>query len=333
MPDGTYQLLKNLTVKNKGTPDYALFSGDAGIEIIENRSLIPVIALGDMNETLEKLETYRTRGYNRVILAGDEKEIPDEIRSMLEDINYTTQRMSKEDKSYGDWIRELTGLKNSPTLQFDPMGECQYDAQITGGASTLQEAENEIRDIKVLLTSGNLPVEAEISGETIVPATLGERFLFDATIAGVFAIIVVALVVFLRYKKLFIVMPLLMTGMSEILIILGIGSLLRQDIDLPAIAGIITAIGTGVDHQIVITDETLKKGRKKEIVSVTEQINRAFFIIFTAAATTIAAMLPLMSIGAGMLKGFALFTIIGVMVGVLVTRPAYARIIEFMLKK
>jgi len=37
--------------------------------------------------------------------------------------------------------------------------------------------------------------------------------------------------------------------------------------------------------------------------------------------------------GAGMLKGFALTTIIGVSVGVFITRPAYASIIEILLKE
>jgi preprotein translocase subunit SecD len=105
-------------------------------------------------------------------------------------------------------------------------------------------------------------------------------------------------------------------------------------IDLPAIGGIIAAIGTGVDHQIIIADETLskRKGEKRDY-TMKDRIKRAFFIIFGAAATTIAAMLPLMSIGIGFVRGFAITTIVGVLVGILVTRPAYARIIEAMNKE
>jgi len=105
-------------------------------------------------------------------------------------------------------------------------------------------------------------------------------------------------------------------------------------IDLPAIGGIIAAIGTGVDHQIIIADETLdrKKGDKRDY-TMKDRIKRAFFIIFGAAATTIAAMIPLMSIGIGFVRGFAITTIVGVLVGILVTRPAYARIIEAMNKE
>ncbi|MFH1294819.1 MAG: hypothetical protein ABIH90_02660 [Candidatus Aenigmatarchaeota archaeon] len=105
-------------------------------------------------------------------------------------------------------------------------------------------------------------------------------------------------------------------------------------IDLSAIAGIIAAIGTGMDHQIVIADETLRGGRgKHKIFSVKEQIKMAFFIIFGAAATTIAAMLPLVVFGIGMVRGFAITTIVGVLVGVMVTRPTYAKIVEILLGK
>ena len=37
--------------------------------------------------------------------------------------------------------------------------------------------------------------------------------------------------------------------------------------------------------------------------------------------------------GAGLLKGFALTTIIGVSIGVFIARPAYAAVIEILLKE
>ena len=46
--------------------------------------------------------------------------------------------------------------------------------------------------------------------------------------------------------------------MNEIIILLGFAALVGWNLDLAAIAGIIIAAGTGVDDQIVITDETLK---------------------------------------------------------------------------
>ena len=103
-------------------------------------------------------------------------------------------------------------------------------------------------------------------------------------------------------------------------------------IDLPAIAGIIAAIGTGIDHQIIIADETLA-GKKRHVASLREQLRFAFAIVFSAAATVFAAMLPLIFIGIGLVKGFAITTIIGVLAGVLITRPAYGRIVERIVEK
>ena len=87
------------------------------------------------------------------------------------------------------------------------------------------------------------------------------------------------------------------------------------------------SVGTGVDHQIVITDEVLS-GEKETSHNWKEKMNRAFFIIMAAYFTIIVAMLPLWVMGAGLLKGFAIITIIGVSIGVFITRPAYAKIIE-----
>jgi len=44
-------------------------------------------------------------------------------------------------------------------------------------------------------------------------------------------------------------------------------------------------------------------------------------------------MIPLLGVGAGMLKGFAFTTIIGVLIGIIVTRPGYAQVISEILKK
>ena len=100
--------------------------------------------------------------------------------------------------------------------------------------------------------------------------------------------------------------------------------LISWNLDAPSIAGIIAGMGTGVNDQIVIIDESVSN----KSISVKERIKRALFIILGAFFTIFAAMLPLFWAGAGMLKGFALTTIIGVTVGILITRPAFADIIK-----
>ncbi len=145
------------------------------------------------------------------------------------------------------------------------------------------------------------------------------------------AVLSVSLIVFLRYRKFEIILPMMITLISEVIIILGVAALIGWNIDIAAIAGIIIVIGTCVDHQIVISDELLKK-EQQVFFNWKQRISNAFFIIMAAYFTTFVAMLPLMRAGAGLLKGFAITTIIGISVGVFITRPAFAAIIEILLK-
>jgi len=143
-------------------------------------------------------------------------------------------------------------------------------------------------------------------------------------IAAVAAIVVVSLIIFVRYRKIKASLALLLTSFSELLIILGVAALINWNLDLPSIAGILATIGTGVDQQIVILDEATHEKTR----SLKERLKRASAIILTAYLTVVAAMLPLYWAGAGLFKGFALTTIIGVTAGVLVTRPAFADIVK-----
>ncbi|MGB9938079.1 MAG: preprotein translocase subunit SecD [Methanobacterium sp.] len=234
-------------------------------------------------------------------------------------------------------------LVSSPILSEGlATGTAATQVEVSGTAETREAAENEARTIQTVLQSGALPVKVSIAGVSSVSAELGDQFRTGALVAGILAVIVVSIIVFLRYKLPLLVIPIIFTSLAELLLILGIASIIRWNIDLAAIAGIIAAIGTGVDDQLIITDEVLKKGESQEgkksrriSASMRMKIKGAFFIVFASAATLIAAMLPLAYVGfsrgyagIGILSGFAFTTIIGVLVGVFITRPVYARFIE-----
>ncbi len=318
----------------EATVDYSF--GDTTVDIIEKRARIPITVLKNETDLSAELKAMQDEGYLKIIIAGSDEKIPEDIRGMLEAKGFETKRVEcpqvNDACHIGQWVKDLTGLESSPALRFDPKGKPWYNAQISGTSPTQEGAKDEVTTTLVLLSSGNLPIPVTIGSETNIPPTLGMRFLNQGLIAGFLAIICVSLMMFARYRHGFIVIPIIITSLSEIIMILGIAAAIDWSIDLAAIAGLIAAVGTGVDDQIVITDETLQQGRKKEkVVSIAERIKRSFFIIFTAAAATIAAMLPLLGIYS--LKGFAFTTIIGVLVGVLITRPAYATAIEELLKR
>jgi len=211
------------------------------------------------------------------------------------------------------------------------------DISISGsgvGATEQQAAFNALQNMKELQTvlkTGSLPVKLNIVKTDAVSPVLGEEFVKNAIIMGILAIFVVAIVVYIRYRKLTIALPIFMTSLSEVIILLGVASLIGWNLDLAAIAGIIIAVGTGVDHQIVITDETM--GGESQSFNWKDRIKKAFFIIMAAYITTFVAMLPLVFAGAGLLKGFAITTLIGVSIGVFIARPAYAAVIEILAKE
>lgn len=188
------------------------------------------------------------------------------------------------------------------------------------------------KGIEVVMRSGTLPkgvTGIEIISRDYVDATLGADFIHSAIIAGIAALLSVTLIVLIRYKSFKIASSIMITGIGEVIILLGAVALFGQDLDLPSIAGIIAVVGTGVDQQIIITDELL--GGKAKNISAAKQLKRAFAIIVVATATTLATMFPLMTLGIGLIKGFAIMTFLGVFFGFTITRPAYARILSHIL--
>ena len=100
--------------------------------------------------------------------------------------------------------------------------------------------------------------------------------------------------------------------------------MIKWDLDLPSIAGILAAIGTGIDDQIIVLDEA----GQTHSLSIKQRMKRAFKIILGAYFTSLVALIPLWWAGAGLLKGFVFTTILGITIGVLVTRPAFTDIIR-----
>jgi preprotein translocase subunit SecD len=87
-------------------------------------------------------------------------------------------------------------------------------------------------------------------------------------------------------------------------------------------------IGTGVDDLIIIADGVLAQGDVHSDRVFDNRFRKAFWVIGVAAMTTIIAMSPLAVLSLGDLRGFAIITILGVLVGVVITRPAYGDILR-----
>jgi len=221
-------------------------------------------------------------------------------------------------------------LVDSLLISEDLKGRVTTQVAVSGSGvgSTQKDAYNNalenMNKLQTILITGSLPYKLDIVKLDSISPVLGSQFLRNIIYLGLVAFLAVSVVIFIKYRKIKVVLPIILTIFSEAFITLGIAALIRWNLDAPSIAGIIAGLGTGVDDQIVITDETVLDIN----VGMGERIKRAFFIILTAFFTTVAAMLPLFWAGAGMLRGFALTTILCITVGILVTRPAFADILK-----
>lgn len=222
---------------------------------------------------------------------------------------------------------KAVGLLSAPILNPSvTVGTPNYGYIISGGAQGTGQARQldayqKSKSIESILKGGALPIQISIGSKTTIPAPLGEEFL-RLSIIGIFlALIAISLLVSFRYRKRNILLPIVAISISELIILLSIlGSF---TIDLAAMAGIIAAIGVGVDAQIVITDELLKKSQG----TPQDRLENAFAIITTNVTVAIFAMVPLLFSGMVEVIGFAISTIMGSLLGLLISRPAYAALV------
>lgn len=224
-----------------------------------------------------------------------------------------------------DQLRIAAGLRGTPSTEIQISGSGEGNTEEAAREAALAD----MRRLQTVIETGSLPVSLDIvKTDTISPA-VGSGFVRNAAMAGLLAILTVITVVSIRYRQPKISIPMSITMLSEVVLLFGVAALINWNIDMAAIAAIIIAVGSGVDHQIVIAEETLERGKKKDYhLSWKKRMAKAFFVIMAAYFTLLVAMIPLWFAGAGLLRGFALTTIIGVSIGVLITRPAFGQIME-----
>ncbi len=319
--------------------DVNAFNGEAGVQaptLLERiQEALNITVIQYSNQTPEEIVNNATAlNKTAIILADVPKGIYSNVSSIVKNDNlkiavsyYTPQN----GEDYPSFVRRVLHLYGPYSLAFDPAEGNQAQLEITGGAATKEAALDEAKMMYAVLRSGSLAVKLHVISEQYISPTLGQDFKKQAGIAGLGALIAVLLIVYFHYRRWKIAIPVASTSLFEVTIILGIAALIHWNLDLPSIAGIIAAIGTGVDQQVVITDELLGGTGSVLRRSTLSRMARAFFVILASATTTIVAMSFLLIYFVGTLKGFAVTTILGVLVGILVTRPAYAEIAKYLL--
>lgn len=187
--------------------------------------------------------------------------------------------------------------------------------------------------LSINLNAGSLPAELDFDSGSMffLEPGMADEFRYYSLIVAIFAALAVAGMVYWRYRDARVAVPMIVTASSEVLILLAFAVIVPIPLDLAHIAGFIAVLGTGVDDLVIIADEIMQRGEIRTDRVFENRFRKAFWVIGVAAATTILAMSPLVAIGLGELTGFAIVTIIGVLIGVTITRPAYGNILRILM--
>ncbi len=342
----------------RGSQENDIPPGTSIDELLKNTGVPYVIA--DNPLTQEQLDTLKTHAQTArfVILPGN---APQELVAEAETLGLRLKKIavpkSEVKQTPGlatdqydvqqtiPWTWIATGTRSIISLSpdvasLDPYVEKPEDAKefnpllIRGSGETPEIAEKRLKELTIILESGSLPIPVESVSKETISSFLGKEFLGEGFWIGLVGILTVAIVLTIRYRRPKLIGSMMMTVLSETYLTLGFAALIKWNLDLASIAGILAAVGMGVNDQIIITDELLHGGeRTTTSTSFAHRIKKAFFIVVATASTMLAAMTPILFIGFGRLTGFAITTIAGVLIGILITRPAFGEVARLIVEE
>jgi preprotein translocase subunit SecD len=178
---------------------------------------------------------------------------------------------------------------------------------ITGSFTT-----TETRDLSLLLRAGALPAPLIVIEERTVGPGLGQDSIDAGKIASVLGLVLVIVFMVLAYGLFGALADVALA--FNILLIMGLLSLLQATLTLPGIAGIVLTIGMAVDANVLIFERIREEARggRTPANAVDAGYKRAITTIIDANLTTFIAALLLFIFGSGPVKGFSVTLMIGI---------------------
>ena len=181
--------------------------------------------------------------------------------------------------------------------------------QVSGSMS-----QAEAQNFAVLLRSGALIAPIVIIEERTIGASLGADNVEKGMTAGMYGLILTIFFCLVYYKVFGVFASLALT--VNMVLTIGLMSLIGATLTMPGIAGIVLAVGMSVDANVLIYErikEELRNGRSVQ-QAIYEGYSGAFTSIFDSNLTTVLTALVLYAVGTGPVKGFAITLALGVMI-------------------
>jgi preprotein translocase subunit SecD len=180
--------------------------------------------------------------------------------------------------------------------------------QITGMRDT-----EEAKDVSLLLRAGALAAPMEIVEERTVGPSLGKENIakgFNSTLYGFVAIAVFMTVYYLVFGFISVI-----ALAVNVLLLVGVLSLLQATLTLPGMAAIALTVGMAIDANVLINErirEEIRNGNSPQ-ASIAAGYERAWGTILDSNVTTLIAGIALFAFGTGPVKGFAVVLCLGIL--------------------
>jgi preprotein translocase subunit SecF len=212
-------------------------------------------------------------------------------------------RKTLENAGYNDAVVQHFGTAQDVLVRLAPKEE-------------ISSADLSNQVIQVLQgTSGE---KIEIRRVEFVGPQVGEELTEDGGLAVLYALICIFIYVFFRFEWRFAIGS-VAALFHDVLITLGVFSVLQLNFDLTVLAACLAVIGYSLNDTIVVFDrirENFRKMRKGTTVDImNNSLNQTLSRTLMTSFTTLLVLIALILLGGELIRGFAAALIIGIVVG------------------
>ena len=192
------------------------------------------------------------------------------------------------------------------------------DDRATSGQSESVRADKVAADVMAALKKQR--ADATLSSRSFVTASVGDELRSDGSIAAIFVIIGIGLYLWIRFERRFAIAA-LATEVHDVLVTLGVISLVQREFDLTVLASVLAVIGYSINDKVVVFDrirELFRLSRKAEPEDILNRsINTTLSRTIITSLFTGITMAALFFFGGPAVHGFAITMLIGIVVGTL----------------
>jgi preprotein translocase subunit SecD len=215
---------------------------------------------------------------------------------------------------FGDATTRGVGRQLAIVLDNEVISAPVVQTPITGGSGQISGSftVEQVNSLSLLLRAGALPAKLSIIEERTVGAGLGADSIQAGLMASYLATALVAVFMIVTYGFFGVVAIIAVT--FNVLLLLGLLSVIGATLTLPGIAGIVLTVGMAVDANVLIYERVREEARmgRSAISSLDAGFERALSTIVDANLTTLIAAIVLFFLGSGPVRGFAVTLSLGI---------------------